>query len=328
METLTASSSWQLLHQEMQRRWPVTPDELDAIVRYALLPAGKMIRPIMTLHCAAAVGGDPEPVLPAALALEYVHVATLVHDDIIDNDDVRRGRASVPAAYGVPNAIIAGDQLIFDAFAAITGSQHAGLPAGGVVAAVSALAEAGAALCRGQSLESRLAGDLSVGVEPYLEVARLKTGALFRAACQVGAALGGADPATIGALADYGEQLGIAFQIRDDLLSYTEQPDLIGKSTTSDLSNGRATLPVLLAWAASSPDGRTALTGALRDGAASQAAVTLVADAVRATTALERSYALADEYAGRAHRQLAVLAPSASTDVLAAVPGWATARRW
>ncbi|WP_430781437.1 polyprenyl synthetase family protein [Actinoplanes sp. G11-F43] len=312
----------------MERRRPVTPDEPDAILRYALLPAGKMIRPIMTLHCATAVGGDPQTVLPAALALEYVHVATLVHDDIIDNDDVRRGRPSVPAAYGTPNAIIAGDQLIFDAFAAITACRDSGLPAAGIVTAVTALAEAGAALCRGQSLESRLTGDLTVGAEPYLEVARLKTGALFRAACQVGAALGGADPATTAALADYGEQLGIAFQIRDDLLSYTERPDLIGKSTTSDLSNGRATLPLLLAWAASTPDGRAALTGALQDKTADEATVALVTDAVHGTRALDRSYALAADYARRAHERLAVLPPSASTDVLAAVPGWATARRW
>src|SRR5690349_23917371 len=108
IEGLARSASGRLLRQELSHRWPETTEELEAITRHALLPAGKLLRPMMALQAAEAVGGNPADILAAALGLEYLHAATLVHDDIIDGDAVRRGRPSVPAAYGVPRAIVAG----------------------------------------------------------------------------------------------------------------------------------------------------------------------------------------------------------------------------
>src|SRR6185503_2103077 len=141
LDELARSESGRILHQELGRRWPESVDELNAITRYALLPAGKLLRPIMTLHAAEAVGGDPADVLAAALGMEYLHVATLVHDDIIDADALRRGRPAVPTAYGIPNAIVAGDHLIFSAFAALTDAPR--LAPARVAAAVAVLAQAG-----------------------------------------------------------------------------------------------------------------------------------------------------------------------------------------
>ena len=102
IDGLARSESGRLLQRELGRRWPETADRLAAVARYALLPAGKMLRPILTLHAAEAVGGSPADVLAAALGMEYLHVATLVHDDIIDADALRRGRPAVQVAYGVP----------------------------------------------------------------------------------------------------------------------------------------------------------------------------------------------------------------------------------
>src|SRR4051812_17476748 len=128
IDDLARSECGRLLHQELGLRWPAAPDQLATISRYALLPAGKMLRPIMALHVAEAVGGDPGPVLPAALGLEYLHVATLVHDDIIDADTIRRGKPAVAVAFGVPNAIVTGDFLIFHSFASIVSNPGSASP--------------------------------------------------------------------------------------------------------------------------------------------------------------------------------------------------------
>ncbi|WP_435054963.1 polyprenyl synthetase family protein [Micromonospora aurantiaca (nom. illeg.)] len=323
IDDLARSESGRLLRAELGQRWPETPDQLDAIVRYALLPAGKMLRPMMTLHAAEAVGGSPRDVLAAALGTEYLHVATLVHDDIIDADTLRRGRPAVPVAYGIPGAIVAGDHLIFHAFQAMVESGRA-VPAASVVAAVTALAEAGQDLCRGQALEARLVGDLDAGARWYPEMIRLKTGSLFRAVCHIGALLGGADPLVASALARYGEHVGTAFQIRDDLLSYLSTPEQTGKPATSDLNNGRPTLPLLLAYDAISDAARVELLAVLHRRGAGPGDVEWVTALLREVGAVDGARRLMVEHAERARVELAALTPSASADVLTGIAAWMT----
>lgn len=320
---LSESPTGRLLRAELERHWPESSERLSVMVRHALLPAGKLIRPIMALESAVAVGGRPEDVLPAALGLEYLHVATLVHDDIIDADDTRRGRPTVSAAYGTPDAIVAGDSLIFTAFTAIVACRADRVGPDRILAAVQALATAGYDLCRGQVLESGLVGDPTSGVANYLEMVRLKTGALFRAVCHIGALLGGADPQRAGLLASYGESVGIAFQIRDDLLAYTSAAESIGKSTTSDLANGRPTLPVLLAHDTARPAERRALTAALASGSADPATLARVGDIVRRTGALDRARDVASGHADQARQALSTLDASTGRDTLTAIAGWA-----
>jgi geranylgeranyl diphosphate synthase, type I len=319
---LAITRSGQLLRDELGRRWPETADGLDAVVRYALLPTGKLVRPILALHAAEAVGGDPTLVLPAALGLEYLHVATLVHDDIIDADDTRRGRPAVPAAFGIPSAIVAGDHLIFSAFESIV-ECGGGLPPERVLAAAGVLAVTGIDLCRGQTLESRLAGDPDTGVTQYLDMIRLKTGALFRAVCHIGALLGGAEPTVAQQLATYGEHLGMAFQVRDDLLAYAVSAQVAGKPATSDLSNGRPTLPVLLGYAAGTPAQRQLLQQALTQDAAGEAELAQVRSLLDSSSALAQARERAADLASLAVAALSPLAPSPSVDVLAEIARWA-----
>lgn len=323
IDDLARSESGRLLHAELGRRWPETTDQLTEIARYALLPAGKLLRPMMTLHAAEAVGGSPRDVLAAALGTEYLHVATLVHDDIIDADTLRRGRPAVPVAFGIPGAIVAGDHLIFTAFRAIVDG-GAAVPPGHVVAAITALAEAGQDLCRGQSIEAGLVGDLDAGARWYAEMIRLKTGSLFRAVCQIGALLGGAEPAVASALARYGEHVGVAFQIRDDLLSYVATPEQTGKPATSDLNNGRPTLPLLLAYDAATDTDRVELMAVLHRRGAGPGDVEWVTALLRDVDAVEGAHRRMVEHAERARAELAVLAPSASADVLAGIARWMT----
>jgi geranylgeranyl diphosphate synthase type I len=321
IDDLARSQSGRLLRQEMGRRWPETADQLTAIARYALLPAGKLLRPIMTLHAAEAVGGAPADVLAAALGMEYLHVATLVHDDIIDADALRRGRPAVQAAYGIPSAIVTGDHLIFSAFAAIADEQ-ASVPPAQVAAAAAVLAGAGRDLCRGQMLEEQLVGDLDAGAVWYLDMIRLKTGALFRAVCHIGALLGGADQEVACGLARYGEHVGIAFQIRDDLLDYLAGPEQTGRLTASDLRNGRPTLPLLLAYDAATDAQRLELVAVLDRCGAGAGDVEWVIDLFKEIGVVGYARHQITTHVEFAHAELAALASSPSVDVLAGIAHW------
>ncbi|MEU9191886.1 polyprenyl synthetase family protein [Streptomyces hundungensis] len=207
--------------RELERRWPAGATGVEEVCRDALLPPGKLFRPCLLLASAQAVGGDPMKALPAAIAAEYGHVASLIHDDIIDADTVRRGRPAAHRKYGADEALIAGDLLFFSVFEGLAECRDRGIPADRVVDAVGAIARAGTDLGRGQSLEARLTGSRVFEVGQYLEMVRLKTAALFRAACEIGGILGGGGPSALAALVSYANHLGVAFQVHDDLLPYT-----------------------------------------------------------------------------------------------------------
>jgi geranylgeranyl diphosphate synthase type I len=244
-------------------RWAGEPSLLARMCGYALTPAGKLFRPVLLLESALAVGGDPRWALPAAVGAESGHVASLVHDDIIDGDDTRRGRPAVHVAFGAGDATVAGDALIFDLFAGLAECQAAGAPADRVVAALAVVSRCGIDLCRGQSVESEARGSGRFDHDAYLRMVRLKTAALFRAACECGALLAGGDPRHVLALGRYAERLGVAFQIRDDLLPYTSPAADVGKPDTSDVRNGRLTLPVIIAHRAGGAADRAAVEAAL-----------------------------------------------------------------
>lgn len=231
----------------LEQRWEAGASLLHTMCAHALVPAGKLFRPILLLEAALAVGGDVETVLPAAIGAESGHVASLVHDDIIDDDEIRRGRPSVQHKFGVDNAIVAGDALIFDLFLSLAECHRTGARAERIVAALDVVARCGIDLCRGQSLEAELSVAGSYDVPAYLRMIALKTAALFRGACQCGALLAGGTEPVVEALGVYAENLGVAFQIHDDLLPYTRDARTVGKSDTSDVRNGRRTLPVILA---------------------------------------------------------------------------------
>jgi geranylgeranyl diphosphate synthase, type I len=323
IDELARSESGRLLQQELGRRWPETTDQLAEIARYALLPAGKLLRPIMTLHAAEAVGGAPSDALAAALGMEYLHGAAELHDDIIDDVAFRRGRPAAHVTYGIPSAILTGDHLICRAFAAIVDEPGSASPAH-VVAAVAALAGAGSDLCRGQILEAQMVGDLAAGVRWYPEMIRLKTGALFRVVCHIGALLGGADEDHASALARYGEHLGLAFQIRDDLLDYVATAEQTGKPAANDLANGRPTLPLLLAYDAAAESDRNELLAVLRRRGSGDGDVQWVNDLLEQTGAVTGAHQQMAAHAARARGELAVLDPSPSVDVLAGITHWMT----
>ncbi|MGW1290472.1 polyprenyl synthetase family protein [Streptomyces sp. NPDC002586] len=238
-----------LLEEEI-RRLPVLTGEAPGIADaagHALRPGGKLLRPLLLVHSAGAVGGDPARVLPAAVGLECAHVGSLVHDDLIDHDDVRRGRAATHHRFGSATAIVTGNALFFGWFEALATCADRGISSRQLMRAMRIQAETGRQICEGAAREIAMAGRVDTPIAEYLEMTRLKTAVLTAAARRIGAVLAGVTPARTTALGSFGEALGAAFQIRDDLLPHVGDPAATGKPNDSDLRNQRPTLPVLLA---------------------------------------------------------------------------------
>jgi geranylgeranyl pyrophosphate synthase len=236
------------------------------------LAGGKRLRPLL-VYLAAPVGAPPP--VAAGVAVELVHMATLVHDDVIDGAQLRHGRASVWAIHGDSIAVATGDYLFARAFGELAEA--------GDVGAVSILAEAAVSLSRGEALQRRQAHDPETSIESYLHRCALKTGKLFEAACRLA-----------GGSAEFGLALGIAFQIADDILDCTGDAADTGKVPGTDLREGTPTLPLILA-AREDPLVRRALAGGPLEGALVR---------VAATSALERSRETAHAYARRARAAL------------------------
>ena len=221
------------------------PPEVAAPAAATLAAGGKRLRPLL-VFCSAPQDGRGRSgeeaqagLVAAATAVELVHMATLVHDDLIDGAAIRRGRPTVAAARGPAAAITTGDFLFARAFAELTATRSA--------AAVRTLAAAALELSRGEMEQGRAAFRLDLTEADYLARCRRKTAALFAAACRLGAMLGGASAEAQDRLAAFGENVGMAFQIFDDILDLTGTPAETGKRRGTDLCDGTVTLPVIIA---------------------------------------------------------------------------------
>lgn len=230
---------------------PAIPERLRAAMQYSLLAGGKRLRPVLCLGSAALCGLDSERILPFAAALECIHTYSLIHDDLpaMDDDDLRRGRPSCHKAFDEATAILAGDALLTDAFAlmASVGAAPVSIPPDRVLAAVAeaACAAGSSGMVGGQIMDMACTGKTDVPPETLRRLDALKTGALFRASCSTGAILAGADANAVAALRGYGESLGAAFQIVDDILDATADTATLGKPAGSDADMGKTTYPAI-----------------------------------------------------------------------------------
>jgi octaprenyl-diphosphate synthase len=256
------------LEERLARTVASHPGVVAAVGNEALAAGGKRLRPLLVFLSTPA--GTP-PSIAAGVAVELIHMATLVHDDLIDRAHFRRGKAAAWSVHGAGAARAAGDYLFARAFAELTAT--------GDPRAVRILADATLRLARGEALQRTQTHDPSTSVEAYLERCALKTGALFEAACRLGGGSG-----------EFGVSLGIAFQIVDDILDCSGATIETGKIAGTDLRDGTPTLPLLLA-AREDEVVRAALAGGPMDGALVR---------VAATGALERSREVALDYARRA----------------------------
>lgn len=310
-----------IVRAEVEGRWPQNVSGLDEIVRYGLMPFGKMMGPWLVIRSSLAVGGDITTVLPAAVALECVQVGAMMHDDIIDSDGERRAKPAAHTVFGQPTAIVGGDGLFFHGFAALAECREAGAPAARVAQALAVLSKAGVLIGDAALQEIRMSGGIC-SVDDYLGMIADKSGALLWMACGVGATLGGADDACLQALSDYSHQLGIAYQIRDDLMAY--DGTRAGKPNVSDVRNGRPTLPVLLAHERAPKDQQERIERLLADTSmAVDKRYDAMAELVDAYGGVEAAREVSHRHVQMAAAALETLPPSIHRDALAdlTVPG-------
>ncbi|MFB9905026.1 polyprenyl synthetase family protein [Allokutzneria oryzae] len=271
--------------RECGRRWP----------RGATLPPGRMLRPMLVLESAMAVGGDPVRILPAAVGFECAHVGGLVHEEIIDRDA------------GAANAIVAGNALLFEWFRALSECVDRGVPPERVTEAMRIQASTGIDSCRGTELE--LTSTLHSGLDGYLRMARLKTAAPLSAACRVGAVLSGATPAQTNALAEFGDGFGLACQIREDLRTYERNAEAVERGNRADVRVRRLSLPVLLAYDGAGARDRARIERLLTTRSGSDRLLELV-EIVRRTDACGTALRMAEQHAAHARTVLTALPPS------------------
>jgi octaprenyl-diphosphate synthase len=226
------------VEEELERQARSGVPVITQMGRYLRRSGGKRIRPTLLLLAAKVFGeGTSHAVVRMAAVMEMIHTATLVHDDIIDGAEVRRGQQSVAARWGNDVAVLLGDWLYMTAFE--TSLQQRNLEV------LDVLTEATRRMTEGELIQLTLVGDLAVTEEQHLDIVRRKTGFLFSASCRLGGVLRGASAAEKAALEDYGLNLGVAFQLTDDLLDFTSEAATLGKPVLSDLREGKVTLPLI-----------------------------------------------------------------------------------
>jgi octaprenyl-diphosphate synthase len=229
-----------LVEAEFARQASSTVEVVDYLADYIRSASGKRIRPALLLLSSFACGGraSSENVIRMATVMEMLHTATLVHDDILDNADKRRGRESFNAHFGNQTAVLMGDWLYMSAFE--TALKERSLEILDILTRVTRK------MTEGELIQLTVIGDADISEEAYFDILQRKTAYLFSGCCEIGAIMARADPDQQAALRDYGMNLGIAFQLADDLLDFTADERAIGKASGADLLEGKLTLPLIL----------------------------------------------------------------------------------
>ncbi len=220
----------------MGSRVPLIPE----LAGYIVASGGKRLRPLLTLASARLCEYPGERHIKLAACVEFIHTATLLHDDVVDESDLRRGNATANAIWGNQPSVLVGDFLFSRAFQLMVED--------GSLRVLGILSNASAVIAEGEVMQLVISNDTETSEEAYLEVITAKTAALFAAACRIGAVVGERPPTEEQALDSYGRNLGIAFQLIDDVLDYSARQATLGKTVGDDFREGKITLPVLLAF--------------------------------------------------------------------------------
>jgi octaprenyl-diphosphate synthase len=295
------------------------------VADYIVTAGGKRLRPSLVLLAAGAAGypgssagtGGGERHFEMAAVIEFIHTATLLHDDVVDTSEMRRGRKTANAQFGNAAAVLVGDFLYSRAFQMMLGADS--------MRVMQVLADATNRIAEGEVLQLMNCHDPDVDEDGYLEVIRRKTAKLFEAAARLGAVLGNAPPAVEDGLAEYGMRLGTAFQLIDDVLDYSGDAAAIGKSLGDDLAEGKPTLPLIRAMACGSSAQAASVRRAIVEGGREDFAQVL--DALRATGALEYAREVAVREAEAARRALQAVPASEYKDSLLELASFSVVRQ-
>jgi octaprenyl-diphosphate synthase len=290
----------------IQRRLASDVALIDQIAHYIISAGGKRIRPMLVLLFSKALGFCGRERFELAATVEFIHTATLLHDDVVDESALRRGRRTANALFGNAASVLVGDFVYSRAFQMMVGVDR--------MRVLDVLADATNVIAEGEVLQLMNMHDPDVSVDDYLRVIRFKTAKLFEASARLGAVLAEAEPAIEEACAAFGRSLGTAFQLVDDLLDYEGATEQLGKNVGDDLREGKPTLPLLLAMERGSASERALVRDAIERGEVARLAE--VVAIVRSTGALTATRDAARREADQARLALELLPASPYRDAL------------
>ena len=291
---------------------------VSKIGEYIIKSGGKRLRPLLVLLTARACGYHGYHHVPLAAIIEFLHTATLLHDDVVDQSDLRRGKDTANALWGNAPSVLVGDFLYSRAFQMMVGLENFRL--------LHILADATNVIAEGEVMQLMNIHDASVSEEDYMEVIRCKTAMLFQASSQSAAVLSMASPELERDLANYGNCLGIAFQLVDDLLDYDGDAGAMGKNLGDDLAEGKPTLPLIYALKHGTGKQKALIREAIEQGGRDN--IGAVAEAVCQCGALQYTASKAREYASKAKDSLKLLPPGKYRNAMADLADFAVARSY
>ena len=246
------------VNRVIQQRLASEVPLVGTVSDYIIAAGGKRLRPTLLLLCCGALGFTGIQRFNMAAVVEFIHTATLLHDDVVDDSDLRRGLATANARFGNPASVLVGDFLYSRAFQMMVDAHNMRI--------MEVLAEATNVIAEGEVMQLMNMHNPHLDEAGYLQVIRSKTAKLFEASARVGAILAGADAATEAACARYGQALGTAFQVIDDVLDYAGDASLMGKNLGDDLREGKTTLPLIAAMQRGTPQERSTIQQAIENG--------------------------------------------------------------
>ncbi len=292
---------------------------IPALADHLIDAGGKRLRPLLTVAAARLVGGRGEGPVKLAAAVEFIHTATLLHDDVVDASQLRRGKVAAHLIWGAPSSVLVGDFLFARAFELMVET--------GVLRVFAILARASRVIAEGEVLQLSRAHDLHLTQPTYLEIITAKTAELFAAAAEAGAVCAGAVAAEAAALREYGLNLGLAFQLVDDALDYGGLTETLGKNAGDDFREGKATLPLLIAIDRAGPREAAFWERAIGRGEQTDGDFCRARELIVGAGALEATLDLASDYADAARAALGVFPYSEWRTALEALADFAVSRR-
>ena len=289
---------------------------IEQVASYIISSGGKRLRPMLLVLSARACGYEGQAHVPLASIIEFIHTATLLHDDVVDESDIRRGQQTAHAVWGNAATVLVGDFLYSRSFQMMVALDSMRI--------MDILADTTNTISEGEVLQLMNMGDPEISEASYLTVIENKTAKLFEAACQLGAVIAGQPDTVEEALAGFGNHLGCAFQVADDVLDYGGDGADMGKNIGDDLAEGKPTLPLIYARAEANGPERAIIDNAIRNGGIDD--LDRIRGILERTSALQRAMRYAESQAAQAEAALAALPPSEWRDALAFLARYSVSR--
>jgi octaprenyl-diphosphate synthase len=292
---------------------------IPEVAQHLISSGGKRFRPLLLLICARLCGYKGENRFPMATVMEFIHTATLLHDDVIDQASIRRGKTSANQIYGNAISILVGDFLCFKSYTLMTGIGNLDI--------LRLISEMGDIMSEGEVFQLSKCGDINLSEQEYFNIIEKKTAVLISASCASGSILSSASREKINALKQFGRNAGMAFQITDDILDYMAEGEDFGKSIGKDLEEGKITLPLIFAIKQSTNEEKNKIKGIITSQKRSKKAAREILMLIKKYKGIDYSFQIASGYISEAKSQLNIFKESTEKDHLNTVADYILSRK-